>query len=61
MTISATATSAGAASIKFDGLRLESKELSNRSLLIARTVVATPFTKESTEPMDLEYPLVVNL
>jgi hypothetical protein len=57
-----TATAGGAASVDFDGLRIDDKDtFTDTNILISRAVPASPVTMIPNVPMDIEYTLDVTL
>lgn len=61
MAVRPTATAGGAGSVYFDGLRMESNPLDGSSVLVARTVLATPSVMDIDIDSDLEYSLKVDI
>jgi hypothetical protein len=60
--VSATAGAGGAASIDFDGFRIDDKDTYNNvETLVSRTVLGTPVTKAAGVPLDVEYTLDLTL
>lgn len=60
--VATVASSAGAGHVEFDGIRVQTSTIPDPDhVLVARTVLATPFTKEEGKTMDIEFPLGVNL
>lgn len=56
-----TGTSGGAGSIYLDGIRMESNALDGSSVLVARTVLATPTVMSVDIDIDLEYSVKVDI
>lgn len=60
--VSTTATAGGAAQVDFDGLRIEDTDTNNPDyLLVARKVLAAPYTKVEGEEADMEFSIPVTL
>lgn len=61
ISISHSATSAGASDIYLDGMRIEDDDFNNPEYaLTSRTVLATPVVKSAVSPMDIEYAMELN-
>ena len=62
LAVSVTAGAGGAASVDFDGIRLESGEASNPDYaMVSRTVLGSPISKNSKTEMEIEYSLDVTI
>lgn len=60
--VSATAGAGGAASVDFDGFRIDDKDTYNNvETLVSRTVLGAPVTKQAGVPLDVEYTLDLTL
>lgn len=60
--VSATATSGGAATVDFEGLRVDDKDTyTDNDVLVSRAVLGSPVTKVSGVPLDVEYTLDLTL
>jgi hypothetical protein len=59
--LTATAKASGAATIDYDGFRIEPGTLDPDNILISRAVLATPVVKAGLKEMDVEYALKVTL
>jgi len=60
--VSATAGAGGAASVDFDGFRIDDKDTYNQvETLVSRTVLGSPVTKATGVPLDVEYTLDLTL
>jgi len=56
-----SATAAGSGSVYVDGVRFETNSIDNNSLLVARTVLATPTSMDLDIPSDIEYSIRVDV
>lgn len=56
-----SATAAGAGSIFLDGIRVEQNAINEGNLMVARSVLATPYVVNQTTDNDIEYSLVVSV
>lgn len=57
-----TSTAGGASAVSFDGIRLEDADTTNTEyVLVARELLATPFTKVDTMAQDVEFALAVTV
>lgn len=62
LTVKVTATGGGTGTITLDGLRIDAYDpLDEENLMVARTVLAVPKTKQLGLPMDVQYNLEVNI
>jgi hypothetical protein len=62
MRVSTTSTSGGAASVDFDGIRIDDEDTLNQDyVMISREVLASPFTKQEGSSQEIEFSLDVNV
>lgn len=56
-----TATAGGAASVEYDGLRIEDVDTTNPDYVLVAREVITPYTKEEGRSQEIEFYLAVNI
>lgn len=55
-----SASAAGTGSVFFDSIRMEDNTVSNQNVLVARSVLSTPYTVDPNVPNDVEYSLAIS-